>query len=208
MEELVSKINEVKESEASSLIEERVKEFEEIGNSNNRRIFEEMAFCVMTANFNAERCIEIQKELKGSMDSLSEEELSEKLKELGHRFPNVRAEYIVENKSYIDSLSEMKESFDEGDKFRSWLIENIKGLGMKEASHFLRNIGYKDVAIIDFHILDLLSKYNIIEKPDTLSDGKYKEIEEVLKRIADKSNLNLAELDLYLWYIETGKVLK
>ena len=84
----------------------------------------------------------------------------------------------------------------------------MKGLGFKEASHFLRNIGYDDYAIVDFHIVDLLVRHNLIKKPKTLSRVKYLEIEEILRKIAKKSGLTLAELDLYLWFLETIKVLK
>ena len=73
---------------------------------------------------------------------------------------------------------------------------------------FLRNIGYTDYAIIDFHIIDLLVSYNLILKPKTLTRNKYLEIEKILKNIGKELNLNLAELDLYLWYLETGKILK
>ncbi|MHA2326793.1 MAG: 8-oxoguanine DNA glycosylase, partial [Promethearchaeota archaeon] len=91
---------------------------------------------------------------------------------------------------------------------RDWIVKNIKGIGYKEGSHFLRNIGYNNLAIIDFHIIDLLVKSHLIEKPKTLTKKKYLEIEELLKLIGKKLKLNLAELDLYLWYTETGKVLK
>ena len=91
---------------------------------------------------------------------------------------------------------------------REWIVKNIKGLGLKESSHFLRNIGFDDYAIIDFHIVDLLVKYNIIQRPKSLTKKKYLEIEETLRKIAEKTNLTLAELDLYLWYMETGKILK
>ena len=91
---------------------------------------------------------------------------------------------------------------------RTWLVKNIKGLGMKESSHFLRNIGYKNVAIIDFHIIDLLERNKLISRPKTLTKVKYFETESVLRKIAEKSDLTLAELDLYLWYMETGKILK
>jgi len=88
-------------------------------------------------------------------------------------------------------------------------VKNIKGLGFKEASHFLRNIGFKNLAIIDFHIVDLLIKHKLIDKkPKSLSKSKYLEIEEKLKKIANELNLSLGELDLYLWYMETGKILK
>ena len=43
---------------------------------------------------------------------------------------------------------------------------------------------------------------------DASNKTKYLEIEEILRKIAEKLNLNLGELDLFLWYLETGKVLK
>ena len=73
----------------------------------------------------------------------------------------------------------------------------------------MRNIGYKNLAIIDFHILDLLVKNNLLkEKPKTLTKGKYLEIENILRKLAQKLCITLAELDLYLWYLETGKIVK
>ncbi len=93
-------------------------------------------------------------------------------------------------------------------ELREWLVKNIKGIGYKEGSHFLRNIGYKNLAIVDFHILDLLVQYELIEKPKVLTKKIYLDIENLLKRIAKELNLNLAELDLFLWYLETGKILK
>lgn len=129
--------------------------------------------------------------------TLSEFKLAKRLKELGHRYPNARARYIVEARKCKNIVEE-----------REWLVGNIKGLGYKEASHFLRNIGYKDFAILDFHIIDILTRYNLIEKPKTLTKRKYMGIENLLRKVAGRLNLNLAELDLYLWHAETGKVLK
>ena len=93
-------------------------------------------------------------------------------------------------------------------KLREWVVKNVKGIGYKEASHFLRNIGYKNLAIIDFHIVDLLVKYDLIEKPKSMTKKKYLEIENVLKQLGRELHLDMAKLDLYLWYKETGKVLK
>ncbi len=87
-------------------------------------------------------------------------------------------------------------------------MRNIKGIGYKEASHFLRNIGFKNIAIVDFHIIDLLSRYNLIEKPKYLSKNIYFQIEKLLRKIAKKTGVSPAELDLYMWYMETGKILK
>ena len=164
----------------------------------------------MTANFSANRGIKIQNEIGDGFLTLSETGLSEKLKELGHRFPNARAKYIVESRDKKDELINLLKEIDDDLILRRWIVKNIKGIGMKEASHFLRNIGYKNLAIIDFHIIDLLAKHGLIEPPKNkrLTPKKYLEIENVLRKISKEANLHLGELDLYLWYLETGKVLK
>ncbi len=88
-------------------------------------------------------------------------------------------------------------------------MKNIKGIGYKEASHFLRNVGYKNIAILDRHIINLMLEYGLIEeKPKTLSRKIYLSIEKKLKIIADRLNMPMAELDLYMWYMKTGEVLK
>lgn len=208
IEELLKSIGKLKNSEVKSLVDARIKEFKENGKKMSSELFKELCFCILTANFNAERSIKIQEEIDDGFLTLPEHQLARKLKELGHRYPNTRAKYIVEARKYEDSLKDIINSFDDGDKLREWLVKNIKGIGYKEASHFLRNIGFTNFAIIDFHILDILAKHKLIEKPKTLTKRKYLEIEELLREIGRKLNLNLAELDLYLWYMETGKVLK
>ncbi|MCR4284765.1 MAG: N-glycosylase/DNA lyase [archaeon] len=201
MEKLVKKINELKNSEISKVISERIREFE-----NVKDLFHELCFCLMTANFKAEKSIEIQKEIGRGFYELSQEDLATELKRMGHRFWPQRAERIVLARELKEDLSDLKEK--DSSSAREWLVKNVKGLGMKEASHFLRNIGKRDVAIIDFHIMDLLEKENIIKRPKSLSPRAYLEIEKQLSSLATELKLNLAELDLYLWYIETGKVLK
>jgi len=87
------------------------------------------------------------------------------------------------------------------------LVENIKGIGLKESSHFLRNLGFENFAIVDRHVLKILKEREVIDKiPKTLTKKRYLEIEEKLKNIAKSLNLNLAELDLYLFYLDTKKI--
>ena len=123
-------------------------------------------------------------------------------------FPNTRAKFIVESRKHIEKLADVIKLNDEK-KIREWLVKNIKGLGYKEASHFLRNIGLKNVAIIDFHVLNLLKKHGLVKwEKRTLTKKKYLEIENILKELARELDITLAELDLYLWFIETNEVLK
>ena len=208
MEKLLEDIEKIKESAVRDLVKTRIKEFEETGCKTEGEIFKELCFCILTANFKAQQAIKIWLEIGDGFLTLPESQLTERLKELGHRFPRVRAEYIVKARKYAYSLKDIVKSFKNEMKLREWLVKNVDGLGYKEASHFLRNIGFKDFAIIDFHILDILSRYGIIKKPKALTKTKYLEIEGVLRNIARKMKLSLAELDLYLWYMETGKVLK
>ena len=208
MKELLEKIRDLKNSEIKNVVNQRIKEFEKTGRESSEEIFKELCFCLLTANFQAEKSIKIQEKIgKGFLD-FSEKELINNLKRLGHRFPNKRAEYILEARKFSRELKKILENFKSEKEMREWLVKNMRGLGYKESSHFLRNIGFKNVAIIDFHVLDLLRKYNLIEKPKNLSKKNYIEIENLLKKIAENSGTNLAELDLYLWHMETGKILK
>jgi N-glycosylase/DNA lyase len=79
---------------------------------------------------------------------------------------------------------------------------------MKEASHFLRNIGRQDIAIVDRHILRWLAEKEYIEKITTMTERKYVKIEKTLSEIAEELDCSLAELDLRIWAEMTGKVLK
>jgi len=202
--ELVEEIERLKRGSISEVIAERMREFEEFGDKRKDEVFGELCFCLMTANFSAEKCINIQKEMGRDFGLLSEAELAVALKKHGHRFPNTRANYIFEAQKCEGDLCSLVGT---GKERREKLVRDIKGLGMKEASHFLRNVGFKDVAIIDFHIVDLLKREGLIET-GALNKKRYLEIEKVLEDLGRKVGLNLAELDLYLWYIETGKVLK
>ncbi len=208
MKDLLESINNLKESKVKKIIDNKIKKFKSIRKKPANKIFEELCFCILTANYNAKGAIKIQNNIKNGFLTLSRPKLSKKLKELGHRYPNTRAEYILEARKHKHSLKKIFNNTNNEYELREWLIKNIKGLGYKEASHFLRNIGYKNLAIIDFHIIDLLIKNKLIIKPKTLTKNKYIEIENRLKELADKSNLTLGELDLYLWYLETKQILK
>jgi len=185
-----------------------MKEFALKGKGSFDDLFGELCFCLMTANFNAERSIRIQKELKDAFHKLSLKQLSKRLKELGHRFPNTRAKFIVEARKHKKELLNILNGIKEDSLIREWLAKNVKGLGLKESSHFLRNIGRNNCAIIDFHIVDILNEHKLIKNFKTMSKKKYIEVEEILNELANKLDMSLGELDLYLWYLETGKVLK
>jgi len=206
--ELLASIERLKQTEVKDMVDKRIRKFDETGRKPSMEIFKELSFCILCANFTAERSMKIQTAIGDGFSSLPEQQLAQRLRCLGHRFPNTRARYIVEARKYENSLKDIIASSNNANSLREWLTENIKGIGLKEASHFLRNIGYKDFAILDFHILNILDRYGLFDKPKTMTKKRYLEIEELLRKTARKANLTLAELDLYLWYMETGRVLK
>jgi len=212
--ELIDDINKVKsKSKVRNLVENRIAEFLETNKADDNRWFEELAFCILTANSSAMKglkAIELLKErnllLQGSL-----EELEKTLKEAGHRYAKTRAEYIISARKLVPGLKRQITSIRGINNKRTWLAQNVMGIGMKEASHFLRNVGYLDVAIIDRHIIKILISYDLIDKTlnkRTLTTRRYLKIENLIKKIAKKVNLKPGVLDLYLWYMSTGKVLK
>ncbi|MGI9533773.1 MAG: N-glycosylase/DNA lyase, partial [Thermodesulfobacteriota bacterium] len=133
-----------------------------------------------------------------------------------YRFYNIRSDYIFHTREYLKNsygfkIRELLDSFncdtDRRDFFA--LNKNIKGIGFKEASHFLRNIGYKGYAILDKHILNSLVELNVIDENKLPSNRKrYLEIEKKYKIYAEYNDFDVDELDLLLWSEKTGKILK
>ena len=183
-----------------------LKVFEKNRNLSKEEKFIELCFCILVANSSMEKTFKIWKAIGNDFLNLSKKQLSKRLKELGYRFYNKRAEYIVEARNKVDSLEEILKSNNEIE-IREKLVENFKGIGWKEASHFLRNLGYKNFAIIDRHVLKTLKEFGVIEKiPKYLNKKTYLEIENKLRELANKLKISLAELDFYLFYLSSGKL--
>ena len=199
----------ISDSKVREIVELRKRKFEKLRDSGSEDDwFSEMCFCILTANSTARLGIEIQKALGKGCLTLSQEDVEALLADHGHRFARPRADYICGARSH-KSIRSIIESQGDDRNAREWLVENIKGLGFKEGSHFLRNTGHFDVAILDRHILSLMEEYSLIaEIPKTLTKKRYLEIEAVLEKLAIKVDIPLGILDLYLWYMKTGEVLK
>ena len=208
MRKLLGRIRALRRGGLRKVVESRLEEFERCGESGSDAMFKELCFCILTANYAAEPAMRIQAAVGDGFKSLPERGLAARLKKLGYRFPNARASYICEARRHRKGLEEAVASCKDEYELRDWLSKNVKGLGLKEASHFLRNIGFKNLAIIDFHIIDVLAGSGLIERPKTLTRKRYLEVEKVLQELGRRLGMDMAELDLYLWYLETGKVLK
>ncbi|HIH40360.1 MAG TPA: N-glycosylase/DNA lyase [Halobacteria archaeon] len=198
-----------KDARVVSLINSRIDLFRENQKKDNIYWFSELCFCILTANSSASLGIRIQDKIgPDGFLNLSLTDLREVLKEEGHRFYKKRAEYILEARRY-KNIKDMLIGYDNEKEMREWLVSNIKGISYKESSHFLRNVGYLGLAIIDRHILRVMYDHNLIETiPKTLTRRRYLDLEAILEDISDAVRLRPGELDLYLWYTQTGRVLK
>ncbi len=172
-------------------------------------IFSEACFCILTANSSAVMGIKIQKEVGiEGFKTYSLEKLFEIIRSKGHRFAMQRAERIVLLREKQDLLENIVKNYTSGKEAREILVKEVKGYGYKEASHFLRNVGFEDVAIVDRHISRFLFEKGLVKPRKTITKKVYLECEEALEKIAQDLGLTQGELDLYIFYIKTKKVLK
>jgi len=87
-------------------------------------------------------------------------------------------------------------------KTRKLLVGYVSGFGPKQASLFLRRVGYcTEMAVLDTHVLDYMKiAYGLEVKPATLSHlSKYEKLESKLKELAQDFGYNLGCVDLAMW---------
>ncbi len=197
-------------------ISERISEFKTKWlEGSEEDIFYELIFCLMTPQSKAELCWSAtekikKKDIRGIVKVSDIQELMK-----GVRFKYKKSEYIfeareklLENGKFI--IKRKLIAMDDVLEKREWLIKNIKGIGYKEAGHFLRNIGFGDkIAILDRHILRNLSLFGVIrDKFGSISGKKYIEIENSMIKFSKRVDIPLDHLDLLFWYRETGNIFK
>jgi N-glycosylase/DNA lyase len=213
IESLAASVIELRDDPAvKSMVDERIAEFIGVREMDSDAWFEELAYCLLTAYSSArmgQLCVDALCDC-GALMGGSLEEVAETLRCQGHRFAERRAAYIVEARRLAPDLKGIIQGFESTREARRWLVENVKGLGWKESSHFLRNVGYLDVAIIDRHILSNMREHGLVTANGKkgLTKRRYLEYEGMLKRVAEILRMTLGEMDLYLWYRKTGQVLK
>lgn len=197
-------------------IESRLEEFRQIRlNGSDLRLWEEMVYCFFTGGCSAKMGLRSVEAVRPHLMSGSRESLTQAL--LGvHRYPNARAGYVVASREFLKEHCGMRlrkklEGFEDHLERRDWLVKEkgIKGLGYKEASHYLRNIGFRGYAILDKHVLRCMSELGLIEEPKPpITRNRYLSVEKTLKTFAGRLKIDFDEMDLVLWSMRTGEILK
>jgi N-glycosylase/DNA lyase len=196
-------------------IRARLAEFKETWRQGDLAIFKELCFCILTANTSAKMgitCIEAAGD-----DILTAD--AEGIRNIlcgRYRFWKIRPNYIVHTREYLQRECALKmkkkiESLADFHERRDFFADNpgIKGLGYKEASHFLRNIGFEGYAILDIHVVRLLHELGILPEAKRPANRKqYIFMEEKMREFSREIKIGMDELDLALWSYRTGEILK
>jgi N-glycosylase/DNA lyase len=187
-------------------------------------LWSEMCLCILSSNVNYQTAISAHQQLcaKGLIDK---ERLSKNCQkpisfELSrpiflpirkdgsfrrYRFPNIRAANLVRAHDYIyrrnAGLFEILNYGISDRMVRTELAENLPGIGLKEASHFLRNIRFSDsLAIIDTHVLHFLRQFGFGKiSINRIGPKEYLKLEEIMRSISSASNFSLSILDMAIW---------
>lgn len=199
-------------------IRKRLSEFREVWRKgSDARLWEELVFCIFTAGASARMGFRAVEAIRPLLMDGKREDMTLALQRAGaHRFPVERPGYIVVTRSYLREHCEMGlrkklQSFANPIERRDWLAQEkqVKGLGYKESSHFLRNIGLSGYAILDKHVMSCLMDLKVVETPKPPGNRtRYLETEERLRFFARDIGIDFDELDLVLWSMKTGEVLK
>jgi len=212
---MVEEIMKIWEEKKDEIIK-RVSEFENFWPmASDDDLFVELAFCLLTPQSKATVCWKAIENLRdtGVLWFGTSKDIVNYLG--GVRFKYTKAENIVKARNFFTlddklKIKHMLSKFNNPFEMRDFLVRNIRGIGYKEASHFLRNVGLgRDLAILDRHILKNLRSLGVIEDiPRGLTRKRYMEIEEKMREFAKDLGIRMDFLDLILWYKETGKIFK
>ena len=209
-EEVLSLYNDIRQT-----IIDRIAFFKELWrNSTEEDIFRELAFCLLTPQSKARSADKAIKELlaKDLLFSDDVEAIADVLNIV--RFKNHKARYIIEARRQFTTERgiELKKYINKNEIIytRNWFFKNVKGIGLKEAGHFLRNIGFgEQVAILDRHILKNLRLCGVIDEvPQSLPPKVYFDIEQKMLSFANSIGIPPDHLDFVFWYKEAGEVFK
>lgn len=197
-------------------IRARLAEFREVAKWGDRALFEEMCFAILAIQSSARSSDAAVKGLvrNGLLWTAGPAEMARFLQHRT-RFHNHKAAYIIRARERFfaggrPTLRATLEAFPEPPVARAWLVAEVDGLGLKEASHFLRNIGRgEDLAILDRHILRNLVRHRVIGRmPPSLTPRRYLAIEARLQRFAADVGVPAGVLDLLWWSRQTGEIFK
>lgn len=125
-----------------------------------------------------------------------------------YRYPKRAAKHITESLYNIEckygSIKNMISVMNATSDLRRELIFLCPGIGPKQSSHYVKNIGFTDnVAVLDRHILNYLKIVDDVDIcPRQVSKiEKYEEIERIFIDKVSKFNHAVSVIDQSMWFV-------
>lgn len=119
-----------------------------------------------------------------------------------NRLPKLLSDTVQNIYGKGSTIKSMLRTATNASEARELLVTKVIGFGPKQASLYLRRVGYSaDLAVLDTHILDYLRMAGDIEiKPTALSRLKiYETVESEFKRISKDFGYGVGCVDLAMW---------
>ncbi len=176
-------------------------------------IWRQKVFCVLSSQFNSQKAAVIADQILQSVPFFdyslplyAMEEACFKFlssERVGYRFPKVRAHQIslcwFPFSQIKDEYQEYVRSWGSEEEARDQIIETFPGIGLKQASMFLRNIGAcQNLSVIDVHVLFYLRVCHRWDV-DQLTPKLYLQAEDILRNDASRHDLDLNVFDVIVW---------
>jgi len=123
------------------------------------------------------------------------------------RFHNVKSGRVAAFRGQVAGIHAAlaAASGEQAPALRDWLVREVVGFGFKEASHFLRNIGFRGLTIPDIHVLRRLAELGLADEPSGSPTPKaHREADAAMRHYAEAIGADLDELDVLWWSRGSG----
>lgn len=173
-----------------------------------------LAQCILSSGWNYRKSVfagalfvqEVTKKFR-SERNIPLETVSEFLtrSDIRHRFPNKRALHLKCSMEKLWEVCELRsqsrDRFHCDLKFRDYLVTNFSGLGLKQASMFLRDTGYtQNLAIIDTHVIWYFE--NVVgKKLNARSRSAYLQSEHDVMSHCNEIGVPVGIVDMLIWNV-------
>ncbi len=198
-------------AERRSCIRSRLEEFALVG-TEPESTFYELCYCLCTPGTKARHAIAVMTELRQRCfyhRPIPAAQLEAILRMPSHyiRFHRTKARRLAKLHSIFPTVWQILYRDTPASERRRCLVDLVEGLGMKEASHFLRNTGVRVIAVLDRHVIFWMQQFGFpVRLPRNATE--YEQTEALFFRFAEQLAILPEELDLLLWSLSTGEVLR
>lgn len=191
-------------------------------NSSECDLLKELVLCTLSSNIRYEVAVlytaKLEQEkcfIKATKNKLDEKSICRYLTEpillkgklVRYRFPKTKSNQLYRTINNIygnsSSIKELLSTTHTSVEARDVLTCRCTGIGYKQASMFLRNIGYGyNLAIIDTHIIDYLNLVDVLpQRPKVQNHTVYSKIEKLYSAYAQTKQFDIKRLDIAIWNI-------